>query len=110
MGPIPLAYPLGVCVYSLHTLSLLMTTHKDLITRLSRIEGQVAGLKRRLEEDSSSDCAQTLLQTKAATNALKRFAQSYALLHAQDCIKGDLSRERLTRELNGIINTAFTLS
>lgn len=87
-----------------------MTTHKDLITRLSRIEGQVAGLKRRLEEDSSSDCAQTLLQTKAATNALKRFAQSYALLHAQDCIKGNPGRERLSRELNDIINTAFTLS
>ncbi|MBP7741399.1 MAG: metal-sensitive transcriptional regulator [Candidatus Pacebacteria bacterium] len=94
-------------VYSSH---LRMTTHQDLITRLSRIEGQVAGLKRRLEENPSADCAQTLLQTKAATNALKRFAQSYALLHSQECIKGEMGRERLTRELNSIINTAFTLS
>ena len=99
-----------MCILSAYPISFPMTTHNDLIIRLSRIEGQVAGLKRRLEENPSSDCAQTLLQTKAATNALKRFAQSYALLHAQDCIKGDLSREHLTRELNGIINTAFTLS
>lgn len=87
-----------------------MTTHKELITRLSRIEGQVAALKRRLEAHPDADCTQTLLQTKATTNALKRFAQSYALLHSQECIRGQLGQERLTQELNNIINTAFTLS
>ena len=82
----------------------------DLITRLSRIEGQVAALKRSLANDADVDCAQTLFQVKAATNGLKRFAEAFARAHAQRCVAHQTGRTRLAQELDTIINSAFTLS
>ena len=86
------------------------TTPHNLIVRLSRIEGQVAALKRSLETDAAIDCAQTLFQVKAATNGLKRFAEEFSRERARQCIREKTSRNGLARDLDTIINSAFSLS
>lgn len=83
---------------------------QDLVTRLSRIEGQIAALKRSLAGEARIDCAQTLIQTKAAINGLKRFAEAFARTHAQRCVSEKTGRAQLAGELDTIISSAFTLS
>ncbi len=85
-------------------------TSRSLIVRLSRIEGQVAALKRSLAADAPADCAQTLFQVKAATNGLKRFAEAFSREHARRCVSKKTGRDCLADELDTIINSAFTLS
>lgn len=86
------------------------TTHHDLITRLARIEGQVAALKRTLESDVDTDCAKTLIQVKAATNGLKRFAEAFSQEHARRCVGKKMNRKQFADEIDSIITSAFTLS
>ena len=84
--------------------------YRDLIARLSRIEGQVAALKRSVAGGTRIDCAQTLVQTKAAVNGLKRFAETFARMHAQRCFREKTGRVQLAGELDTIISSAFTIS
>ena len=87
-----------------------MPTSPELIARLSRIEGQVAALKRSLKADTAVDCAETLYQVKAAANGLKHFGEAFAREYAKRCVSKKMSREHLSGELDRIINSAFTLS
>lgn len=84
-------------------------TH-DLVQRLNRIEGQIGALKRSLEKTDTSDCTQTLFQLKAATNGLKRFGEAFAREYASRCLKAGKSKVELSKDLDQIISTAFTLS
>ncbi len=85
-------------------------SHDALIHRLSRIEGQVRALKMLLANETEVDCAQTLFQVKAATNGLKRFAEAFAGQYVDRCLAQKKPTAHLARELETIINTAFTLS
>ena len=83
----------------------------DLITRLSRIEGQVQALKRSLAPGvKEADCVQTLYQVKAATNALKRFGEAFAQDYAKQCLEKNMGRANLARQVDAIISSAFTLA
>lgn len=83
----------------------------DLITRLSRIEGQVQALKRSLARGApEADCAQTLYQVKAATNALKRFGEAFAQDYAKQCLAKNMGRAGLAQQVDAIISSAFALS
>lgn len=86
------------------------TTTQDLVLRLNRIEGQIGALKRSLEKTDTSDCTQTLFQLKAATNGLKRFGEAFAREYASRCVKEGKSSAQLSKDLDQIITTAFTLS
>ena len=99
-------------LYSDHTSSVarMKNTRQELTTRLARIEGQVAALKRTLESDTDLDCSQTLIQVKAATNGLKRFAEAFSQEYAHRCVSEKMTREQLETELNTIITSAYTLS
>ncbi len=85
-------------------------SHDALIHRLSRIEGQVRALKMLLTNETEVDCAQTLFQVKAATNGLKRFAEALAGDYVDRCVAKKKPSAQLSRELEEIINTVFTLS
>ena len=89
-----------------------MTTRSTdpLVHRLARIEGQVRALKESLETNRELDCAHTLLQVKAATNGLKRFAEALAREHLDRCVHEKTSSTQLAREVEDIIRTAFTLA
>lgn len=86
------------------------TSNKELINRLSRIEGQVSALKRSLAPNAPADCARTIIQVKTATNGLKRFAEAFSRSYAKQCITEKKSRTRFADELDTIISSAFTLS
>lgn len=86
------------------------TSQKDLCNRLSRIEGQVAALRRALESGAATDCERILIQTKAASSGIKRFAEAFSRTYARECIAKDAGKQRFSRELDSIISSAFSLS
>ena len=70
--------------------------YKDMINRLSRIEGQVRGVKRMVEEDAY--CPDILIQVAAANAALNSFSRELLAQHIGSCVADDLragSNEKL---------------
>ena len=57
---------------------------KALINRLSRIEGQVRGIKQMLVDDKY--CIDILTQTSAITSALNSFAKEILESHIRSCV------------------------
>jgi CsoR family transcriptional regulator, copper-sensing transcriptional repressor len=66
--------------------------HPKLIARLNRIEGQVRGLKRMVEEDR--DCFEVLKQITATSGALR----SLGTVVLKDHLKGCVSRALLDKD------------
>jgi DNA-binding FrmR family transcriptional regulator len=61
------------------------TDHKqDVLARLKRVEGQVRGLSRMVEEDQY--CIDILTQITAASNALKKVAIALLDDHIRHCV------------------------
>lgn len=60
----------------------------DLINRLSRIEGQVRGLRGMVEKDSY--CADVLMQASAARAALNSFIREILRTHIKTCVIDDI--------------------
>jgi CsoR family transcriptional regulator, copper-sensing transcriptional repressor len=58
---------------------------KAQIHRLRRIEGQVRGLQRLIEDES--DCVDVLTQVSATTRALESFAIQLVEQHLQTCVR-----------------------
>lgn len=58
--------------------------YKDLINRLSRIEGQVRGVKRMVETDAY--CVDILTQVSAITAALNSFNRVLLSEHIRSCV------------------------
>lgn len=57
---------------------------KALVNRLSRIEGQVRGIKQMLLEDKY--CVDILTQTSATSSALNAFAKEVLESHIRSCV------------------------
>ena len=58
--------------------------YKDLMNRLSRIEGQVRGIKGMLERDAY--CGDILMQVSAITSALNSFNKVLLANHIRSCV------------------------
>ena len=70
--------------------------YKALMNRLSRIEGQVRGIRGMLEKDAY--CVDILVQVTAANSALNSFAKELLSQHVRTCVVDDLrdgSEEKL---------------
>ncbi|MGW7327359.1 metal-sensitive transcriptional regulator [Streptomyces sp. NPDC054840] len=71
----------------------------DILKRLRRIEGQVRGLQRLVEEDTY--CIDILTQVSATTKALQSFALTMMDDHLQSCVAdaiaqgGDQAKEKI---------------
>lgn len=63
---------------------------KDLITRLNRVEGQIRGIKKMVEENIY--CNDILIQTSAATAALNAFNRELLKQHLSSCVKEELEK------------------
>lgn len=61
---------------------------KALMNRLKRIEGQVRGIQRMLEEDAY--CADILTQVSAANSALNGFSKELLSEHLHTCVARDI--------------------
>ena len=64
---------------------------KSLDRRLARIEGQVRGLRRMIEEGDY--CIDILTQLSAVRSALDQFGAELATFHVESCILGKGTRQ-----------------
>ena len=64
----------------------------DLLNRLKRIEGQVRGLQRMLEEDAY--CPDILTQASAVNSALNSFCRVLLASHIRTCVSDDIRSGR----------------
>lgn len=62
--------------------------YKDLLNRLSRIEGQVRGVKGMIEKDAY--CTDILVQVSAITSALNSFNRVLLSNHIKTCVADDI--------------------
>ena len=62
--------------------------YKDLITRLNRIEGQIRGIKKMVENDAY--CTDILVQVSAANAALNSFNKVLLSNHIRTCVANDI--------------------
>jgi DNA-binding FrmR family transcriptional regulator len=63
---------------------------QDLIARLRRVEGQVRGLQRMVDNDDY--CIDVLTQITAASNALKKVAVALLDDHIRHCVAQETER------------------
>ena len=62
--------------------------YKDLINRLNRIEGQIRGIKKMVENDAY--CIDILTQVSAANAALNSFNKVLLGNHIRTCVTNDI--------------------
>lgn len=77
--------------------------YKDLLNRLSRIEGQVRGVKGMVEQDCY--CVDILNQVSAIQSALNSFNKVLLANHVKSCVVEDIreGREEAVDELVNIL-------
>ena len=77
--------------------------YRDLCNRLSRIEGQVRGVKRMVEEDAY--CVDILTQVSAAQSALNAFTKVLLSQHIHSCLVEDIrsGHDEVVDELVGLL-------
>lgn len=78
-----------------------------LIARLNRVEGQIRGIRRMIQEPRS--CVDILQQLAAAEAALNRISFAIFRHHAETCVpddlaRGDPDRQRCLKELVDIFD------
>lgn len=74
--------------------------------RLNRIEGQVRGVRRMIEEERA--CAEVLLQLRSVINALCRVQDNVLHQHLRRCVResfeaGSDERDRKTEEIVSLL-------
>lgn len=62
--------------------------YKDLMNRLSRVEGQIRGIKGMLERDAY--CTDVLMQVEAVKAALNSFSKVLLGNHIKSCVTEDI--------------------
>lgn len=75
---------------------------KDLINRLSRIEGQIRGIKGMIERDAY--CIDIINQAAAASNALTSFSKVLLTSHIRTCVADDV-REGNNEKVDELVKT-----
>ena len=96
------AKPFGMMELLARIRAVLRRTEKeqrDLINRLSRIEGQIRGLKGMVERDAY--CIDIINQAAAANSALSSFSKELLSCHIRTCVEEDIreGREEKVEEL-----------
>ncbi len=76
--------------------------YKALMNRLSRIEGQVRGLKKMLEE--SAYCTDIITQAAAVSAALNSFNRELLSNHIKTCVSRDI-KEGKTETVDDLLIT-----
>lgn len=76
--------------------------YRSLINRLSRIEGQIRGIKKMVEEDAY--CVDILVQVAAANAALNSFNKVLLGEHIRTCVANDI-REGRDETIDELVTT-----
>ena len=75
---------------------------KDLMNRLKRIEGQVRGLQKMLENEAY--CPDILVQVSAVNSALNSFSKTLLASHKKSCVIEDI-RNRKDETIDELVET-----
>ena len=77
---------------------------KSLLNRLSRIEGQIRGLKAMVEGDEY--CGDILVQTSAVMSAMSAFSREILDTHVKRCVVQGVQdgKEEIVDELIGLVH------
>ena len=75
---------------------------KALINRLNRIEGQIRGIRKMIENDAY--CNDVLIQSAAANSALNSFSKQLLSAHIHSCVARDI-REGKDEVIDELIET-----
>ena len=67
--------------------------YKDLVNRLNRIEGQVRGIRKMVEEERY--CVDILTQVSAVQSALNSFNKKLLASHIHSCVVEDIQDGRV---------------
>ena len=67
--------------------------YKKLLNRLSRIEGQIRGIRKMVENDVY--CTDILVQSSAVTAALNAFNKELLSSHIRTCVVNDIREDKL---------------
>ncbi len=67
--------------------------NKDIIHRLRRVEGQIKGLQKMIEEEQ--DCSDILIQVAAARSAINKVGTLIFETHFRECLDKALEEERM---------------
>lgn len=92
----------GTCCCSQKTKKRSEEEYKKLVNRLNRIEGQVRGIKRMLEEDAY--CTDILIQVSAINSALNSFNKTLLAEHIRTCVANDI-REGKDETIDELVET-----
>jgi DNA-binding FrmR family transcriptional regulator len=77
-----------------------MEIQKDIINRLNRIEGQIRGIKKVIEENR--DCSDILIQFSATRTALKKAGNIVIKGYCKECLS-KLDKEKQDDAFNSLI-------
>ena len=72
-----------------------------MLNRLSRIEGQVRGIKKMVEEDRY--CPDILIQVSAATAALNSFNKVLLTEHLHSCVVDDIKEGKENETIDELV-------
>lgn len=78
----------GACCHGHKTKERSEKEYKDLVNRLSRIEGQVRGIRKMVETDCY--CTDILMQVSAVSAALNSFNKVLLANHIRTCVAEDI--------------------
>ena len=76
--------------------------YKALINRLSRIEGQVRGIRKMVESDTY--CTDILIQVSAVQAALNAFKRELIANHIRTCVADDI-RKGMDETIDELVST-----
>ena len=80
-------------------------SHKDQLSRINRIEGQVRGIKKMVENEEY--CVDIITQVKAVRSALKSLEHQILDKHSHHCLLGAMSsgnEEEVAEKLEEVLN------
>ena len=77
--------------------------HKDQISSIRRIEGQIRGIEKMIE--NGEYCIDILNQLKAAKNSIASVEGKILKTHIEDCVKESLSGDQFEQKVDEIIKT-----
>jgi len=66
------------------------TTHKEQLDALRRIEGQIKGIQKMVEEEKY--CIDIVIQLHAVVNALYRVSEKVFTKHIEGCVRGAFNK------------------
>lgn len=78
-------------------------SNEDILKRLRRIEGQIKGIQRMVNEEKY--CGDILIQIAAARAALNKVGGLILEVHMKDCIKKHLESKGEDETIDNLIDT-----